>query len=102
MMYLFSSIKYELSNQTIETSNCPGQTTSMLGYLSHPDDFSKSAGLVCCWCKDTNTTADSDNYSASAAALAVGYIPGVNANYNEGYAIYSVRIHWVLSSFTYR
>jgi hypothetical protein len=78
MMYLFSSIKYELGNQTIETINCPGQTTSMLGYLSYPDDFSKSAGLICCWSKDTNTTADSSKYAASAAAPIAGYIPGVN------------------------
>jgi hypothetical protein len=87
MMYLFSSIKYELGNQTIETINCPGQTTSMIGYLSYPDDFSKSSGLICCWSKDTYTTADSDKYSPSAAAPAAGYIPGVNANYNEGFAI---------------
>ena len=87
MMYLFSAIKYELGNQTIETINCPGQTTSMLGYLSYPDDFSKSAGLICCWSKDTSTNADSDRYSASAAAPAAGYVPGVNANYNEGFAI---------------
>jgi hypothetical protein len=87
MMYLFSSIKYELGNQTIETINCPGQTTSMLGYLTYPDDFSKSAGLICCWSKDTHTTADSSKYTASAAAPGAGYTPTDNANYNEGFAI---------------
>jgi hypothetical protein len=87
MMYLFTCIKYELGNTTIETINYPGQTTSMIGYLSYPDDFSKSAGLICCWSKDTNTSADSAKYSASAAAPAAGYVPGENANYNEGFAI---------------
>ena len=87
MMYLFTNIKYELGNTTIETINCPGQSTSMIGYLSYPDDFSKSAGLICCWSKDTNVTADSAKYSASVAAPAAGYIPGDNTNYNEGFAI---------------
>jgi len=87
MMYLFSSIKYELGNTTIETINCPGQTTSMIGYLSYPDDFSKSTGLTCCWSKDTNVTADSDKYAASAAAPGAGYTPGNNPTYNEGFAI---------------
>jgi hypothetical protein len=87
IMYLFTGIKYELGNTTIETINQPGQTTSMLGYLSYPDDFSKSAGLTCCWSKDTNTTADSSRYTASAAAPVAGYTPTDNANYNEGFAI---------------
>ena len=87
IMYLFTGIKYELGNTTIETINQPGQTTSMLGYLSYPDDFSKSAGLTCCWSKDTNVSADSIKYSASAAAPGAGYIPADNANYNEGFAI---------------
>jgi hypothetical protein len=87
MMYLFTGIRYELGNTTIETIIYPGQTTSMIGYCSYPDDFSKSAGLACCWIKDTNVTADSNKYSASAAAPAAGYTPGDNANYNEGFAI---------------
>ena len=87
MMYLFSSIRYELSNTTIETINCPGQTTSMIGYLSYPDDFSKSTGLTCCWSKDTNVTADSAKFAVSAAAPGAGYIPGDNPAYNEGFAI---------------
>jgi hypothetical protein len=87
MMYLFTGIRYELGNTTIETIIYPGQTTSMIGYCSYPDDFSKSAGLASCWIKDTNVTADSNKYSASAAAPAAGYTPGDNANYNEGFAI---------------
>jgi len=59
MMYLFTGIKYELGSTTIEFINYPGQTTSMLGYLSYPDDFSTSAGLTCCWSKDTCDSANS-------------------------------------------
>lgn len=87
MMYLFTGIKYELGNTTIETINYPGQTTSMIGYLSYPDDFSKSAGLTCCWSKDTNISADSAKFSASAAAPAAGYLPAHNTNYNDGFAL---------------
>ena len=53
MMYLFSEIKYELGSTKIENVNHPGQVTSMLGYLTYPDDFSTSVGLKCCWSKDT-------------------------------------------------
>jgi hypothetical protein len=86
MMYLFSGVKYELGNTTIETINYPGQTTSMLGYLSYPDDFSTSSGLSCCWSKDTNNSADSSRYAASVAAPAAGYIPEDSPNYNQGFA----------------
>jgi hypothetical protein len=87
MMYLFTGVKYELGNSTIETVNYPGQTTSMIGYLSYPDDFSTSAGLTCCWSKDTNDSANSDKYSASAAAPGANYTPRDNPNYNQGFAI---------------
>ena len=62
MMYLFTGIKYEFGSTTIEFINYPGQTTSMLGYLSYPDDFSTSAtsaGLTCCWSKNTCDSANS-------------------------------------------
>src|SRR5271165_6025171 len=52
MMYLFTGIKYELGSTELESINYPGQITSMLGYLSYPDDFSTSSGLKCCWSKD--------------------------------------------------
>jgi hypothetical protein len=87
MMYLFTGIKYELGNTTVEFINYPGQTTSMLGYLSYPDDFSTSAGLTCCWSKDTYDSANSSKYSASVEAPAAGYIPVENPNYNQGFAI---------------
>jgi hypothetical protein len=87
MMYLFTGVKYELGNTTIETINYPGQTTSMIGYLSYPDDFSTSAGLNCCWSKDTLDSANSSKYSPSLAAPAAGYTPEENVNYNQGFAI---------------
>src|SRR5271155_97185 len=58
MMYLFTGVKYELGSTTVESINYPGQT-SMLGYLSYPDYFSTSAGLKCCWIKDTTDNASS-------------------------------------------
>ena len=86
MMYLFTGIKYELNATTIETINWPGQTTSMIGYLSYPDDFSTSSGLSCCWSKDTTDNANSAKYAASIAAPAAGYTPAENPNYNQGFA----------------
>ena len=61
-MYLFSNITYEVGGKTMESINCPGQTTSLLGYLSYPDDFNSSEGLMSCWCKDTSTHACSTKY----------------------------------------
>ena len=86
MMYLFTGIKYELGSTTIESINHPGQITSMLGYLSYPDDFSTSAGLKCCWSKDTTDNANSSKYVRSADAPAAGYTPAENPNYNQGFA----------------
>ena len=48
MMYLFWEIRYELGSTKIESINFPGQVTSMLGYLTYPDDFSTSSGLKYC------------------------------------------------------
>ena len=76
MMYLFSYVKYELGSTTVESINCPGQITSMLGYLSYPDDFSTSAALKCCWSKDTTDNANSSEFVRSAEAPAAGYTPG--------------------------
>ena len=86
MMYLFDEINYKLNTTTIEQISNPGQTTSMIGYLSQPDDFSTSAGLKYCWSKDTNTTANSTKYVGSVAAPAAGYIPTEHPNFNQGFA----------------
>ena len=58
MMYLFKRIRYDLAEKVIETIQHPGQTTTMLGLLKYPDDFSKSLGLNQLWFKDTNSEAD--------------------------------------------
>ena len=61
MMHLFKAIPYELLGQEIEKLNFPGQTTTMLGLLKCPDDFSKSKGLNQLWYKDTTTQANNQN-----------------------------------------
>ena len=58
IMYLFKTIKYQLSGQEIQTVTHPGQATTMLGLLKYPDDFSKSQGLNQMWYKDTTTEPD--------------------------------------------
>ena len=84
--YLFTEVKYDLDSTNIEKLSSPGQITSMLGYLSQPDDFSTSAGLKYCWNKDTTLHASSAEFAASAAAPAEGYTPTRNAEYNGGFA----------------
>mgnify|MGYP003547443230 FL=1 len=81
MMYLFSCVKYELGGITIETINNPGQVTSILAYLSQPDDFNTSSGLKYCWSKDTTNHASSVKYTKTAAN-----VTGDNPNYNQGFA----------------
>ena len=61
MMYLFRNIRYALSGQEIESIMYLGQTTTMLGLLKYPDNFSKSKGLNQLWYKDTSTTVEEDN-----------------------------------------
>ena len=86
MMYLFTEVKYDLDSTNIEKLSSPGQITSMLGYLSQPDDFSTSAGLKYCWNKDTNTHASSAEFAANAGAPGAGYTPARNPEYNAGFA----------------
>jgi len=86
LMYLFTGIKYELGSTTLESINNPGQTTSMIGYLSYPDDFSTSASLKMCWTKDTTNNASSIKYMASVADPAAGYRPVEAATFNQGFA----------------
>ena len=73
MMYLSTEVKYDLDSTNIEKLSSLGQITSMLGYLSQPDEFSASAGLKYCWNKDTNTHASSAEFAANAGAPAAGY-----------------------------
>ena len=57
LMYLFSQIKYELSNQEIECLLHPGRATTMIGMLKYSNDFQLAQGLNQLWYKDTATTA---------------------------------------------
>src|SRR5271169_5243542 len=87
MMYLFTTIKYELGSITIETINSPGPTTSMLGYLSYSNNFSTSEALTCCWSKDITGHANSSMFVHSGVIVAAdGITPRENPNYNQGFA----------------
>jgi Double jelly roll-like domain len=86
MMYLFSDIRYSIGNINVECINNPGQVTSMLTYLSQPDDYSTSSGLLSCWNKDTTNHASSSEFTASGAVPAAGYRPARNVEYNQGFA----------------
>jgi hypothetical protein len=86
MMYLFTEIKYDLNATNIEKISSPGQTSSIFGYLSQPDDFNTSAGLKYCWSKDIVDHAESSEFTVSVGAPAAGYTPTRNVNYNQGYA----------------
>ena len=72
IMHLFSRIEDHLANQLIESINYLGQSTTMLGLLKYPDDFSKAQGLNQLWYKDTGTTAvkaDNNGFAARHAYL---------------------------------
>ena len=92
MMYLFESIKYQIGGTDIERITSPGQITSMFGYLSYPDDYNTSAGLMSCWSKDTTNHANNTKYNESPAVVAgaainVGHFtPVENPVYNQGFA----------------
>ena len=86
MMYLFDNISYKIDTTVVETITEPGQITSMLGYLSYPDDYNSCAGLMSCWCKDTTNNAVSRKYAASQAAPVAGYTPDENPEYNQRFA----------------
>ena len=53
LMYLFSNIKYELSDKEIENINYVGQATTMLGLLKYSRGYAKTQGLNQLWYKDT-------------------------------------------------
>ena len=46
MMYLFSQIKLTVGGLDMEIISNPGQVTSMLAYLTQPDDYNSNAGLM--------------------------------------------------------
>ena len=65
IMHLFKRIRYELSGQEIENIMNVGQSTTMLGLLKYPNDFSKSKGLNQLWYKDTTSAAVIDKDDAN-------------------------------------
>lgn len=88
-MYLFSEIKYEINDIEVERIKNPGQTTTILGLASYPDDYSSSSALKLCWTKDTTKNADSHEFNVIPAGQipAGGVRPTKNPNYNQGFAI---------------
>src|ERR1044071_8954039 len=83
MMHLFSDIRYSINGKEIERISHPGQATSMLGYLSFPDDYSTGAGLKSCWSKDTANNASSKEFNDIPNT---GGAVIKNVNYNQGFA----------------
>jgi len=92
MMYLFNQISYSIEGREMERILCPGQISSMLGYLKYPDDFSTSSALESCWSKDTTNHASSSEFEASVVVPNTGVAAGAltprkNAHYNQGFHI---------------
>ena len=58
IMYLFSQISYQLSNQDVETIFNPGQATTMLGYLKYPVEFQLGEGMNQLWQRDAADSTD--------------------------------------------
>ena len=52
IMYLFSSIRYELDGHEIECINYPGQATTMQGMLKYSLVYTDNSGMNNCWAKD--------------------------------------------------
>ena len=89
IMYLFSEIKYEINDIEVEKIKNPGQTSTILGLASYPDDYSSSSALKLCWNKDTSKSADSKEFEViPAGPIPQGGIrPTRNPNYNQGFDI---------------
>jgi hypothetical protein len=62
IMFLFDSIKRQLSEKTIEEVNHPGQVTTKLGLLKYPRGFAKAQGLNKLWCKDSVDELTAENH----------------------------------------
>jgi hypothetical protein len=97
IMYLFSDIKYEINDIEVEKITNPGQTTTILGLASYPDDYSSSSALKLCWSKDTSARADSNEYGLIPAGPIPqgGFRIVRNINYNQGF---DIRKKYLMSS----
>jgi hypothetical protein len=73
--YMFSQIKYNINDNTIEDVTSPGQATTMKGMLMRDNNFVK--GLNMCWAKDTDATATSANagFESRRQLIIVGPTP---------------------------
>jgi hypothetical protein len=65
LMHLFNSFKLQLSDETIESLNYPGQATAMLGLLKYPTGFTKAQGLNQLGCKDIDDDLIDENQGFS-------------------------------------
>jgi hypothetical protein len=54
MAFLFSQIRYFISDNEVEATSSPGQATTMKGLLFYNNDFAKAESLGLCWTKDTS------------------------------------------------
>ena len=81
IVHLFSQIKNAISGQPVEDVLNPGVSSTILGMLRYPDDFSKSSGLLQCWYKDDGegTAADTNNGYVKRKKLFYNSIAGDTA-----------------------
>jgi hypothetical protein len=84
IMYLFSSIKRQLSEKTIEEVNHPGQATTMLGLLKYSRGFAKAQGLNQLWCKDTLDELIAENQGYNTRQSYVISTPTVRGSFSVG------------------
>jgi hypothetical protein len=65
ILFLFDSIKRQLSEKTFIEFNHPGQASTMLGILKYLRGFAKAQGLNQLWCNDTldDLTAENQGYA---------------------------------------
>jgi hypothetical protein len=110
-MYLFDSIKRQLSEKTIEEVNHPGQATTMLGLLKYSRGFAKAQGLNQLWCKDTldELTAENQGYNKTvihhykptvrgsfSVAIPLSHILGFEDDYDK--VVYGFKHSLILKS----
>ena len=96
IMYMFKEISYSINSREVERIVSPGHTSSMINYLSYPDDYNTSEALMSCWAKDTTPHATSSKFMRSAVIQAgATTTPTENQNYNQGFA---TRKYFLMSS----
>jgi hypothetical protein len=89
-MYLFDSIKRQLSEKTIEADNHPRQATTMLGLLKYQRGFAKAQGLNQLWCKDTLDKLTAENQGHGTRQSYVINKPTVRGSFSVAVPLYHV------------